>query len=92
MGGKRRKQQQLTNRQIEVLVLAARGNSYKAMAHKLGVAEVTIGYHLARLHAIFRTDNIVGLATTAIVYGILSAGILPIEATGQTLLDLGPTE
>ncbi len=47
-------QAELTERQVEILRLVARGRTYKEIAAQLGLAEVTIKYHmgeiLARLH------------------------------------------
>lgn len=87
MAGAGKARRKLTARQVEILVLLARGGTYKTIASRLGVTEATVGYHLARLHRLFDTSPLVGLVTTAIVYGILSAGTLPIDATGQTLID-----
>ena len=41
----------LTPREVEVLVLAARGSTTKAIAHRLGISPKTAGNHLERVYA-----------------------------------------
>jgi DNA-binding NarL/FixJ family response regulator/signal transduction histidine kinase len=52
----------LTERQMEILRMVAQGHKYKEIAAKLGLAEVTVKYHmgeiLARLHLHNRRDAV----------------------------------
>jgi ATP/maltotriose-dependent transcriptional regulator MalT len=67
----------LTERQMEILRMVAKGNKYKEIAAKLGLAEVTVKYHMGEILARLRelgekADLATGLAYIGFV-GELSA-------------------
>ena len=63
----------LTDREVEVLRLAARGLSNRAIAERLGVSDRTVGHHLA--HAFDKTGRRTraGVAVFAMEHGLLPA-------------------
>ena len=63
----------LTPREIEVLVLAARGGTTKAVAHKLGIAPKTAGNHLERIYTKIGVSSRAEAAMFAMQHGLLPA-------------------
>ena len=47
----------LTERQLEILELIAKGSTYKAAAEKLGISERTVKYHMARIIDLLHLKN-----------------------------------
>jgi two-component system NarL family response regulator len=66
-------QEELTERQMEVLDLVARGNTYKEIAAALCLSERTVKYHMAeilkRLHLQNRTQAVAYAASTGLAPG-----------------------
>ena len=61
----------LTPREIEVLVLAARGGTTKAVASKLGIAPKTAGNHLERIYAKIGVSSRAEAAMYAMQHGLI---------------------
>jgi len=51
------KEAPLTNRQLEVLELVAKGKRYKEIGKMLGITERTVKYHMERLLEILHLEN-----------------------------------
>ncbi|WP_366923916.1 response regulator transcription factor [Metallumcola ferriviriculae] len=47
----------LTNRQLEVLDMVAKGNTYKEVGDALGITERTIKYHMGRIIELLHLEN-----------------------------------
>jgi DNA-binding NarL/FixJ family response regulator len=63
--------EQLTNREIEILTLVAKGLTNKVVAYKLSISDRTVQGHIARifekLHAASRTDAVMRAIATGII-------------------------
>jgi len=57
----------LTDREIEVLLLLAAGGTYKSAASDLGVSDKTISYHIFHVHLKVRCQS-----TVATIYLLMS--------------------
>ena len=63
----------LTGRQIEVLVLIAQGLSAKEAGHKLGLSPKTIDVHRSRIMERLRVHDIASLTRYAMRMGLVTA-------------------
>jgi DNA-binding NarL/FixJ family response regulator len=61
----------LTDREVQVLRLTARGLSNRAIAGELGVSDRTVGHHLAHVFDKTGQRTRAGAAVFAIVHGLL---------------------
>lgn len=73
-------QPQLTERQIEVLVLLAQGESYSVIGTKMHLAPATVSYHVDRLKRATGQANVASLVSFAFVHGVLNPSVWPVEA------------
>jgi DNA-binding NarL/FixJ family response regulator len=64
--------EQLTDRELEVLTLAARGQTNRAIGHQLGISDRTVQGHLARIF-----DKLQAASRTEAVMRAVSLGWLP---------------
>jgi DNA-binding NarL/FixJ family response regulator len=64
--------EQLTGREMEVLSLAGRGQTNKAIAHELGISDRTVQNHLARIY-----EKLQAASRTEAVMRAVSLGWLP---------------
>ncbi len=71
-GGKREPFSQLTDREREVLVLIAQGQSNKEIANKLGIGVRTIETHRERIMRRLDIHSVAGLTKFAIANGLVS--------------------
>lgn len=71
-GGKKEPFAQLTNREREVLVLIAEGQSNKEIANKLGIGVRTIETHRERIMRRLNIHSVAGLTKFAIANGLVS--------------------
>jgi len=62
----------ISPRERTLVNLLAKGLSNKEIAHKLGVAEVTVKFHLAKLYKKFNVQSRLQLLTYAIDHGLIS--------------------
>ncbi|WP_218030222.1 response regulator transcription factor, partial [Pseudonocardia hydrocarbonoxydans] len=62
---------ELTDREVDVLRLAARGLTNRAIAGALGVAERTVGHHLAHVYDKTGRRTRAGAAVFAMEHGLL---------------------
>lgn len=62
----------LTDRQVEVLILAAKGHSNQAIADELGVTLQTVKFHLSNAYATLGAKNRTGAVTKARELGVLA--------------------
>ena len=62
----------LTPREVEVLVLAARGGTTRAVAHALGIAPKTAGNHIERIYTKIGVNSRAEAAMFAMQHGLLS--------------------
>ncbi|HJT38407.1 MAG TPA: HD domain-containing phosphohydrolase [Actinomycetota bacterium] len=69
----------LTPREVEVLVLAARGGTTRAVAHALGIAPKTAGNHIERIYAKIGVNSRAEAAMFA-----MQSGLLPDWETTET--------
>lgn len=75
---KRRQQAKLTPRQIQALLLAAEGLSYKAIAAQMGVSVMTIRNHFYFVHRSLNTLNTTHSVVVAWRLGLLDlSGPIP---------------
>jgi NarL family two-component system response regulator YdfI len=79
---------ELTTRQAEILLAVSRGEAAKSIAYRLQLSQRTVAYHTSRLQELFRASSIPALVALGIVGGILTSDQLPIQLTGQMLIDL----
>jgi DNA-binding NarL/FixJ family response regulator len=63
----------LTDREVDVLRLAARGLSNREIAHELVISERTVGHHLAHIYDKTGRRTRAGAAVYAIEHGMLPA-------------------
>jgi DNA-binding NarL/FixJ family response regulator len=63
----------LTPRELEVLVLAARGGTTRAVASKLGIAPKTVGNHLERIYSKIGVSSRAEAAMYAMQHGLIPA-------------------
>ena len=61
----------LTQREIELLQLVARGLSNKALAHELSISENTVKYHLRKILQKLGAQNRTEAVTNAILVGLI---------------------
>ena len=61
----------LTPREIEVLALASRGSTTRAVAHKLGISPKTVGNHLERIYTKIGVSTRAEAAMFAMQHGLL---------------------
>lgn len=78
----------LTEQQVEILVLLARGEPVRCIAKEQYISSATVNYHLARLRRLFQAESLAALVAAAMVAGILTAGRLPVQGTGRLEIDL----
>jgi DNA-binding CsgD family transcriptional regulator len=78
----------LSPTQVDILKYLARGDSYPAIARRLGMTPHGIQYHLTSMRHIFQTKSIPAILAMAIVAGVLTSNQWPIEATGDLFIDL----
>jgi len=71
-GGKKEPFAQLTNREREVLILIAEGQSNKEIANKLGIGVRTIETHRERIMRRLNIHSVAGLTKFAIANGMVS--------------------
>jgi two-component system nitrate/nitrite response regulator NarL len=71
-GGKKETLAQLTNREREVLVLIAEGQSNKEIANRLGIGVRTIETHRERIMRRLNIHSVAGLTKFAIANGLVS--------------------
>ena len=71
-GGKKEPFAQLTNREREVLILIAEGQSNKEIANKLGIGVRTIETHRERIMRRLNIHSVAGLTKFAIANGLVS--------------------
>jgi DNA-binding NarL/FixJ family response regulator len=64
----------LTERQIEILVLIARGQSTKEVAYKLGLSPKTVDVHRARIMERLGINDVAGLTLYSVRHGLVHAG------------------
>ncbi len=64
----------LSEREVEVLALAARGRTNKEIASRLHLAEATVKNHLARIYGKIGVSTRAGLALFAVQHDLLEAG------------------
>ena len=62
----------ITPRERSLVNLLSKGMSNKEIANKLGVAEVTVKFHLAKLYKRFKVQTRLQLLTYAIEHGLIS--------------------
>jgi len=65
----------LTAREVEVLVLAARGLTNKAIASKLGITPKTAGNHIERIYAKARISSRAEAALYAMQHGLVTSAL-----------------
>ncbi|HTL59474.1 MAG TPA: response regulator transcription factor [Candidatus Limnocylindrales bacterium] len=71
-GGKKESLAQLTNREREVLILIAEGQSNKEIANRLGIGVRTIETHRERIMRRLNIHSVAGLTKFAIANGLVS--------------------
>jgi len=71
-GGKKEPFSQLTDREREVLILIAEGQSNKEIANKLGIGVRTIETHRERIMRRLDIHSVAGLTKFAIAHGMIS--------------------
>lgn len=64
--------QKLTERQLEVLEMVARGITYKEVGEKLGLTERTVKYHMARILEFLHLENRAQVIAYAAKMGIVN--------------------
>jgi DNA-binding NarL/FixJ family response regulator len=62
----------LTERQAEVLRLVSSGLTYKEVGHRLGLAEVTVRYHMSEIMNLLHLENRSQVIAYAARYGLTS--------------------
>lgn len=72
-GGMRR--EKLTERQLEVLELVAKGVTYKAVGEQLGLTERTVKYHMAKILELLHLENRSQVIAYAAHTGLVEKGI-----------------
>jgi len=77
----------VTAAQLRVLALLARGSTYASIARELYLSPTTVRSHVEALQRRFGTPNNVTLVLAAVVSGVLSADVWPVELTGIDLID-----
>lgn len=77
---------QLTERQVEIIVLLAWGESIRCIAKELYLTSATVNYHLGRLRSIFGAANLPALIAAAATTGIITDR-LPVQGTGNLTVD-----
>lgn len=75
----------ISPRERTLVNLLAKGLSNKEIANKLGIAEVTVKFHLARLYNKFKVQSRLQLLTYAIDHGLISG---PKNMGSENLVDL----
>ncbi|TGE36581.1 response regulator transcription factor [Desulfosporosinus fructosivorans] len=65
------KEGQLTNRQLEVLEMVAKGITYKEVAEALGLAERTVKYHMERIIERLHFENRAQVIAYAVQMGLV---------------------
>jgi two-component system, NarL family, nitrate/nitrite response regulator NarL len=73
-GGKKEPLAQLTDREREVLVLVAEGQSNKEIANRLGLGVRTVETHRERIMRRLDIHSVAGLTKFAIAHGLVSLG------------------
>ncbi|MGW0656580.1 response regulator transcription factor, partial [Streptomyces umbrinus] len=64
----------LSERELEVIALLARGHSNRAIATALHLAEATVKTHLVRIYRKLGTENRAGTVSEAVRRGLLEIG------------------
>jgi DNA-binding NarL/FixJ family response regulator len=64
----------LTSRQIEILVLIARGHATKEVAFKLGLSPKTVDVHRARIMERLGINDVAGLTLYSVRHGLVDPG------------------
>ncbi|HEY2927116.1 response regulator transcription factor [Piscinibacter sp.] len=64
----------LTERQLEILVLIARGHATKEVAFKLGLSPKTVDVHRARIMERVGIDDVAGLTLYCVRHGLVDPG------------------
>jgi DNA-binding CsgD family transcriptional regulator len=64
----------LTDREVEVLRLAARGRSNKEIAAHLGVTPKTVGNHIEHIYAKIDVSNRARASLFAVQHGLMTVG------------------
>jgi DNA-binding NarL/FixJ family response regulator len=76
-GGSPRGASLLTAREVQVLRLAARGLTNRAIAQRLGISDRTVGHHLAHVYDKTGRRTRAGVAVWAVERGLLPQTGLP---------------
>jgi DNA-binding NarL/FixJ family response regulator len=67
-------EEQLTERQIEILTLIASGHATKEVAYKLGLSPKTVDVHRARIMERLGIDDVAGLTLYSVRHGLVDPG------------------
>lgn len=67
-------EEQLTERQIEILTLIARGHASKEVAFELGLSSKTVDVHRARIMERLGIDDVAGLTLYCVRHGLVDPG------------------
>lgn len=68
------KEEKLTERQLEVLEMVAKGLTYKKVGDILGLTERTVKYHMARILDVLHLENRSQVIAYAVQMGLIDSG------------------
>lgn len=76
----------LTNLDVDILLGLSGGETYKSLASSLHVSAATVAYHIKQMHQKLGTKSAPALVALAIVSGLLTNDLWPIEASGLLVI------